>query len=170
MFAERIDFIFDRQETPEHTAGREGYVWFNGMQASQNSATLNASIRDFDLQAFERRKQQLHDVAEKIAAAHPTAKVEIAISDVYSNISNAIGDDRRPIDLIYQALEALDIAPKTIPMRGGTDGAVLSAKGLLTPNFFTGAHNFHSRFEFLPVKSFEASYNVALKICLLAAA
>ncbi|EOU3685859.1 peptidase T, partial [Cronobacter turicensis] len=56
------------------------------------------------------------------------------------------------------------------PMRGGTDGAALSAKGLLTPNFFTGAHNFHSRFEFLPVKSFEASYNVALKICLLAAA
>ncbi|CCJ80060.1 Tripeptide aminopeptidase [Cronobacter dublinensis 1210] len=165
------DFIshFDRQETPEHTAGREGYVWFNGMQASQNSATLNASIRDFDLQAFERRKQQLHDVAQNIAAAHPTAKVDITISDVYSNISNAIGDDRRPIDLIYQALEALDIQPKTIPMRGGTDGAALSAKGLLTPNFFTGAHNFHSRFEFLPVKSFEASYHVALKICLLAA-
>lgn len=117
------DFIshFDRQETPEHTAGREGYVWFNGMQASQNSATLNASIRDFDLPAFGRRKQQLHGVAEKIAAAHPTAKVEITISDVYSNISNAIGDDRRPIDLIYQALEALDIAPKTIPMRGGTE-------------------------------------------------
>ncbi len=165
------DFInhFDRQETPEHTAGREGYVWFNGMQASQNSATLNASIRDFDLIAFERRKQQLHDVAQKIAAAHPTAKVDVTISDVYSNISNAIGDNRRPIDLIYQALEALDIQPKTIPMRGGTDGAALSAKGLLTPNFFTGAHNFHSRFEFLPVKSFEASYHVALKICLLAA-
>ncbi|GGD06817.1 peptidase T [Franconibacter pulveris 1160] len=165
------DFInhFDRQQTPEHTAGREGYIWFNGMQASQNSALLNASIRDFDLASFERRKQQLNDVAQKIAAEHPTAKVEVSISDVYSNISNAIGEDRRPIELIYQALDELGITPKTIPMRGGTDGAALSAKGLLTPNFFTGAHNFHSRFEFLPITSFEASYHVALKLCLLAA-
>ena len=165
------DFInhFDRKATPEHTAGREGYIWFNGMQAGQNSAVLNASVRDFDLASFERRKQQLHEVAQKIAAEHPTAKVEISISDVYSNISNAIGEDRRPIDLIYLALDALNIEPKTIPMRGGTDGAALSAKGLLTPNFFTGAHNFHSRFEFLPLKSFEASYNVALQVCLLAA-
>ncbi|MNN94881.1 Peptidase T [compost metagenome] len=66
-------------------------------------------------------------------------------------------------------MKELDIEPKVIPMRGGTDGAALSAKGLLTPNFFTGAHNFHSKFEFLPLRAFEASYNVALKLCLLAA-
>jgi tripeptide aminopeptidase len=95
--------------------------------------------------------------------------VEYSISDTYSNISNAITDDRRAIDLIFAALDELNIEPKVIPMRGGTDGAALSAKGLLTPNFFTGAHNFHSRFEFLPLKSFEASYSVALKLCLLAA-
>lgn len=166
-----MDYIshFDRQQTPEHTEGREGYIWFNGMQSSQSEAVLKANIRDFDLANFERRKQQIGEVAGKLAAKYPTARVEYSISDTYSNISNAIADDRRAIDLIFAALEELAIEPKVIPMRGGTDGAALSAKGLLTPNFFTGAHNFHSRFEFLPLKSFEASYNVALKLCLLAA-
>ncbi|WP_312947031.1 peptidase T [Superficieibacter sp.] len=165
------DFIneFDRQQTPEHTADREGYVWFNGMEAVQSYAVLQASIRDFDQDSFARRKAQIGEVARLIAARHPTAKVEFTISDIYSNISNAMGEDRRAVDLIFSAMETLGITPKPTPMRGGTDGAALSAKGLLTPNFFTGAHNFHSKFEFLPLKSFEASYNVALQLCLLAA-
>jgi len=165
------DFIshFDRQATPEHTEGREGYIWFNEMQANASVATLNASIRDFDLTSFAARKQQLQQVVELIAARYPTGKVEMTVRDIYSNISNAIGDDRRAVDLIFAALRELDIAPKVIPMRGGTDGAALSAKGLLTPNFFTGAHNFHSRFEFLPVTSFVKSYQVAEKLCYLAA-
>jgi tripeptide aminopeptidase len=165
------DFMshFDRLQTPEHTEGREGYVWFNGMEAGQNAAVLRANIRDFDKSSFEQRKQQIGEVAQKIAAQYPTAKVEFQISDTYSNISNAIGEDRRAIDLMFEAMESLGITPKPTPMRGGTDGAALSAKGLLTPNFFTGAHNFHSKFEFLPLKSFEASYQVALQLCLLAA-
>ncbi|QUG75742.1 peptidase T [Erwinia sp. E602] len=165
------DFIghFDRQQTPEHTEGREGYTWFNDMQAGASSAVLKASIRDFDLVSFAARKQQIEAVADKIRQANPTGRVEVSISDTYSNISNAIGDDRRPIDLIFAAMAELDIEPKVIPMRGGTDGAALSAKGLLTPNFFTGAHNFHSRFEFLPLPSFVKSYQLAEKICLLAA-
>ncbi|QZE27434.1 peptidase T [Pantoea ananatis] len=165
------DFIshFDRQATPEHTEGREGYIWFNEMQANASMATLNASIRDFDLAGFAARKQQLQAVRDIIAARYPTGNVELTLRDIYSNISNAIGEDRRAVDLIFAALQALDIVPKVIPMRGGTDGAALSAKGLLTPNFFTGAHNFHSRFEFLPVTSFVKSYQVAEKLCYLAA-
>ena len=165
------DFMsyFDRQQTPEHTAGREGYVWFNGIHGDQNSTRLQANIRDFDLDSFNRRKQQIGEAAEKIAAQYPTARVEFTISDTYSNISNAIGEDRRAIDLMFTAMESLDITPKPTPMRGGTDGAALSAKGLLTPNFFTGAHNFHSKFEFLPLRAFEASYLTALQLCLLAA-
>lgn len=165
------DYIshFDRLQTPEHTAGREGYVWFNGIQGDQNSTLLQASIRDFDSENFLRRKQQIGDVAEHIAAQYPTASVEFSISDTYSNISNAIGDDRRAIDLMFEAMESIGVTPKPTPMRGGTDGAALSAKGLLTPNFFTGAHNFHSKFEFLPLRAFEASYHTALQLCLLAA-
>ena len=165
------DFIseFDRQQTPENTEAREGYIWFNDMQANASEAVLKASIRDFDLTAFAARKQQLQAVAQQIAARYPTGNVEVNISDTYSNISNAIGEDRRAIDLIFEALKALEIEPKVIPMRGGTDGAALSAKGLLTPNFFTGAHNFHSKFEFLPIPSFVKSYQVAEKLCYLAA-
>ena len=165
------DYIshFDRLQTPEHTAGREGYVWFNGIQGDQNSALLQASIRDFDSESFLRRKRQIREVAEKIAAQYPTASVEFSINDTYSNISNAIGEDRRAIDLMFEAMESIGVTPKPTPMRGGTDGAALSAKGLLTPNFFTGAHNFHSKFEFLPLRAFEASYHTALQLCLLAA-
>lgn len=165
------DFIacFDRQQTPEHTAGREGYIWFNEISANASEARLKASIRDFELASFNQRKQQIRDVAQQIAARYPTGKVAVTVTDIYSNISNAIGEDRRAIDLIFTALAELDIAPKVVPMRGGTDGAALSAKGLLTPNFFTGAHNFHSRFEFLPVPSFVKSYQVAEKLCYLAA-
>ena len=165
------DYInhFDRQQTPECTEGREGYIWFNGIQAGQNEAILKANIRDFDKDSFAARKQQIADVAALVAAQYPTARVDYRIEDTYSNISNAIGEDRRAIDLMFEAMESLGITPKPTPMRGGTDGAALSAKGLLTPNFFTGAHNFHSKFEFLPLSSFEASYNTALQICLLAA-
>lgn len=165
------DYIshFDRQQTPEYTAGREGYVWFNGIQGDQNRTLLQASIRDFDRDSFLRRKQQIGEVAEIIAARYPTANVEFSISDTYSNISNAIGDDRRAIDLMFEAMESIGVTPKPTPMRGGTDGAALSAKGLLTPNFFTGAHNFHSKFEFLPLRAFEASYQTAMQLCLLAA-
>ncbi len=165
------DFIshFDRAETPENTEGREGYVWFNGMSASQQGARLHASIRDFDSASFAARKQKIQDVAKAIAAQYSTAKVSVDISDTYSNISSAIGEDRRAIDLIFAGLKEIGVEPKVIPMRGGTDGAALSAKGLLTPNYFTGAHNFHSKFEFLPVNSFVKSYELTVQLCLLAA-
>lgn len=165
------DFIghFDRQQTPEHTEGREGYTWFNDMHANASETLLKASLRDFDLTRFAQRKQQIHDVAETLRQQYPTGRIDVSITDTYSNISNALGEDRRPVDLIFAALDEIGVEPKVIPMRGGTDGAALSAKGLLTPNFFTGAHNFHSMFEFLPVPSFVKSYQLAEKICLLAA-
>ena len=95
---------------------------------------------------------------------HPTAEISLNIEDVYSNIAQAMGEDTEALDRLYKALEELNIPPKTIPMRGGTDGSALSVKGLFTPNFFTGAHNFHSRFEFLPIPSFVDSFRVAMKL------
>lgn len=169
LMAQEFISHFDRRETPEHTEGREGYFWFNDMTANARQARLNISIRDFDQGRFLWRKQRIGDVAEEIARRYPTGKVEFKISDIYSNISNAIGADRRAIDLLFTGLEELGITPKLTPMRGGTDGAALSARGLLTPNYFTGAHNFHSPFEFLPVSSFVSSYELTRRLCLLAA-
>ncbi|CAE80678.1 peptidase T [Bdellovibrio bacteriovorus HD100] len=169
LMAQDFMGLFDRAETPENTAGREGYIWFNGMMATQQEAKLTASIRDFDLNSFARRKEQMQKATESIQAKYPTARVQLKITDTYSNISSAIGEDRRAIDLIFAGLKEIGVEPKVIPMRGGTDGAALSAKGILTPNFFTGALNFHSKYEFLPIPSFVKSYELAEKICLLAA-
>jgi tripeptide aminopeptidase len=95
--------------------------------------------------------------------------VEYRIEDTYSNISNAIGEDRRAIDLMFAAMEVTRDHAKTDANARGHRRRGALGKGLLTPNFFTGAHNFHSKFEFLPLSSFEASYKTALQICLLAA-
>lgn len=157
------DFIaaFDRAETPEHTAGREGYVWFIEMTANAGQAHLKLAIRDFDRQSFAQRKRRVAEVVEAIAGRYPTGRVSCSITDTYGNISDSLGDDRRPVDRLLAAMRSQGVEPKLIPMRGGTDGAALSARGLPTPNFFTGAYNFHSRFEFLPIPAFETAFAVA---------
>jgi len=169
LMAQDVIGRFDRAQTPEATEGREGYVWFNSIVANASEAKLGVLIRDFDRQSFEARKRRIMAVADEVAALYPTGRVDCAISDTYGNIHDALGDDRRPVDLLFGALDALQIKRKQIPMRGGTDGAALSARGLPTPNFFTGAYNFHSRYEFLPVPAFEKSFEVARMICTLAA-
>lgn len=168
LMAQDFMAAFDRAQTPENTEGREGYVWFTELSAHAAQAVLKANIRDFDRSSFDARKRKIGEVAQQIAGRYPTGQVSAKVNDVYGNISDSLGDDRRSVDLLMTALKELQIAPKVIPMRGGTDGAALSARGLPTPNFFTGGLNFHSRFEFLPVPAFEASYEVARRICLLA--
>ncbi|MCM2473446.1 peptidase T [Rhizobium sp. CG5] len=165
-----MDFIaqFDRGETPERTEGREGYFWFKDLVANDTEARLTVMIRDFDRAGFENRKRRLTEVAEIISARYPTGHIISRVSDQYHNIHDHLGDDTRPKALLLAALETLGIQAKPLAMRGGTDGAALSSKGLPTPNFFTGAYNFHSRFEFLPVSAFEKSFEVARKICQLA--
>ncbi|MCP2137918.1 tripeptide aminopeptidase [Rhizobium sp. SLBN-94] len=165
-----FDFIshFDRKDTPEHTAGREGYFWFRDLSASDSEARLKVMIRDFDRGGFEERKKRIGEVAALVAAQYPTGSVRSSVSDTYDNIGDHLSADPRAADLLFNALDELGIKKKIVPMRGGTDGAALSARGIPTPNFFTGACNFHSRFEFLPVPAFVKSYETALTICKLA--
>lgn len=155
---------FDRDETPERTAGREGFFWFKDLVSNEQEARLKVLIRDFEDHGLDARKERLRDAVETIAARYPTGRVSCAITDTYRNIAQSMTIDPRPAGLLLAALEALRITPKIVPMRGGTDGAVLSQKGIPTPNFFTGAYNFHSRFEFLPLRAFEKSYEVARMI------
>ncbi|HWL79589.1 MAG TPA: peptidase T [Roseomonas sp.] len=160
---------FDPLQRPEHTEGREGYWWFNGITGDQSSARLTVSIRDFGTESFATRKRLLAEAVEQLQARHPRARIACRIEDTYGNIDAALGNDRHCLDLIFRAMAETGIAPKVIAMRGGTDGSALSARGLPTPNYFTGAHNFHSRFEFLPVSAFVDSLRVSLRICRLAA-
>ena len=160
----------DPADTPEHTDGRDGYCWVNGLIADQATATLRLSIRDFDDEGFARRKAVVRAAAAASQAGYPRATITCRIDDSYGNIASSLGGDRRSVDLLHRAFTTLGIAPKVIAMRGGTDGSALSARGVPTPNFFTGALNFHSPFEFLPVPSFVRSYEVAERLCTLAAA
>ena len=160
---------FDPHDTPEHTEGREGYCWFNGMTANAASATLTMSIRDFDDGAFAHRKEMVLLAVEATRAAHPRAAVSCRIEDMYGNIASSLGEDRRSVDMLHRAFADVGIVPDIIAMRGGTDGSALSARGIPTPNYFTGALNFHSPFEFLPVPSFVRSYEITKRLCEIAA-
>lgn len=164
------DFIgcFDRFDTPEHTEQREGYFYFTDLIVNPGNAKIKMAIRDFDRSSYEERKKYIAQVVALLRARYPKAVIDYKIEDVYSNISDSLGEDRTAIDLLFAALELQQITANVIPMRGGTDGSALSARGVLTPNYFTGALNFHSRFEFLPLHSFEKSYQVTETICRLA--
>ena len=155
---------FDRKETPENTEKKEGYIWVQGIGGNQRNAYLKLNIRDHNKKLYEEKKHKIIEVVEKYKRLEPRAKIELTIEDVYGNIADSIKDDRFAIDVIYEAMRNLNIEPKTISMRGGTDGSALSAKGLLTPNYFTWAHNFHSIYEFLPIPSFHKSLEITLEI------
>lgn len=159
----------DPAQTPERTEGREGYWWVQGITGNQNAAQLQINIRDHDAARFAARKQTLRELAQALAERHPRARVTCEIEDSYGNIADSLGDDQRPVAMMLQALTDLQITPRPIAMRGGTDGSALSARGIPTPNYFTGALNFHSRFEFLPVPAFLDSYRVTERLCRLVA-
>lgn len=154
----------DPLQTPEHTEGREGYIWCIDLVSNAAQAKLELAIRDHDLEKFESKKQLLKDITARIREKHPKATIELAISDTYANIANSADKDHPAVSAIYEVFSQLSIEPITLAMRGGTDGSALSAMGLVTPNYFTGAHNFHSMYEFLPMSSFVASYKVTKQL------
>ena len=161
------DFInlLDRGETPEHTEKTEGYIWVTGISGNQLNTTLKMQIRDHDRQKFLAKKEYLYAVTDMMRLRHPKAKLSIEIVDDYSNINDAITpDNRKCVDLLFKAMRSLDIEPRDIAMRGGTDGSFISTKGIPTPNYFTGAHNFHSRCEFIPMGAMENSCKTTLKL------
>lgn len=163
-----VDFInnLDRLQTPENTSGTEGYLWVNGINSNQSYATLDISIRDHDKKRFEVRKVYLRQLTDFMQIRYPRARLSLEISDTYANILDAMTpDNQHALDHLLQAMQRLNITPKRFAMRGGTDGSSLSARGIFTPNFFTGAHNFHSNCEFLPLRSFEASCRTFITLC-----
>ena len=155
---------FDRKQTPECTEKKEGYIWVQGISGNQRNASLKLNIRDHNKKLYEEKKAKIREAVEKHQKLEPRAKIELTIEDVYGNIADSVKEDKFPIDVIYEAMKNLNIEAKTLSMRGGTDGSALSVKGLQTPNYFTGAHNFHSIYEFLPIPSFHKSLETTLEI------
>jgi tripeptide aminopeptidase len=157
--------LFDRQQTPECTEGKEGYLWCQEVHSNQSTATVAIVIRDHDKKSYLQREELIKANVEKIKQANPRARIDCVIHETYGNIADAVTpENHKAIDYIYTAMEKLQITPKTIAMRGGTDGSFISTKGILTPNYFTGGMNFHSKFEFLPLPSLEKSYALTMTL------
>lgn len=167
-----VDFInlFDRNATPECTENKEGYIWVTDMTGDPLHATVRLNIRDHDRAGYEAKKAFIRDAVRRIRQENPKVEIEFTVEDVYNNIADAVTPENRgAIDDLYRAFEELGIVPKTVAMRGGTDGSYLSGQKILTPNYFTGARNFHSPAEFMPMGDVEKSLRVTLKLMELAA-
>lgn len=162
-----VDLVnsFDRMQTPEHTEGTEGFIWCDSIVSNVSEATVTLKIRDHNKALYEARKEQIRNAVEFLKLRHPRAVIDLVMYDVYANIADAIREDNKKcIDFIYEAMDELGITPKTMAMRGGTDGSFISSKGILTVNYFTGAHNFHSNCEFMPMGAIEKSCRMTLKL------
>ena len=142
--------MLPRHETPEHTEGYEGFYHLIGIQGDVEQTTLSYIIRDHDRSRFESRKREM-------------------ARDQYYNMREKIEPVMHIIDTAFAAMEAVGVKPNVKPIRGGTDGAQLSFKGLPCPNIFAGGLNFHGRYEFVPVQNMEKAMKVIVKIAELVA-
>ena len=151
--ANQFIIMLPRWETPEHTEGYEGFYHLIGMEGSVENTVLTYIIRDHDRDRFERRKKELEHLVRKINHEFPDC-CTIEINDQYYNMREKIEPVMYIIDIAREAMVRAGVTPKVQPIRGGTDGAQLSFKGLPCPNIFAGGLNFHGRYEFVPIPFF----------------
>ncbi|HET8810235.1 MAG TPA: peptidase T [Flavobacteriaceae bacterium] len=165
------DFInsLPKLETPEHTEGREGFFHLTNMEGSVDKTILHYIIRDHEKEHFEARKAVVESLAEEINAQYEKEVVKVEINDQYFNMREKVEPVMHIVELAEAAMIAVDVKPDIKPIRGGTDGAQLSFMGLPCPNIFAGGHNFHGRYEYVPVESMQKAVEVIVKIAELTA-
>lgn len=166
--ANQYAIMLPRWETPEHTEGYEGFYHLVGIEGNVEKTVLTYIIRDHDRDRFERRKKELEHLARKINNEFPGC-AEIEIKDQYYNMLEKIKPVMHIVDIAKEAMERAGVVPKVQPIRGGTDGAQLSFKGLPCPNIFAGGLNFHGRYEFIPITSMEKATDTIIEICKIVA-
>ncbi|GAA4107215.1 peptidase T [Aquimarina addita] len=165
------DFIssIPRLETPEHTTDRQGFFHLHAMQGDVEETKLHYIIRDHDKEHFEARKDVMTKLAAEINTQHGKDLVDVVIKDQYYNMREKVIPVMHIVDLAEKAMQSIGIKPIIKPIRGGTDGSQLSFMGLPCPNIFAGGHNFHGRYEYIPVESMIKATEVIIKIAELAA-
>lgn len=166
--ANQYAIMLPRWETPEHTEGYEGFYHLISFEGSVENTVLTYIIRDHDRDRFERRKKELEHLVRKINNEFPGC-VSIEIKDQYYNMREKVEPVMHIVDLAENAMKEVGVVPVVKPIRGGTDGAQLSFKGLPCPNIFAGGVNFHGRFEFVPIPSMEKATEVVVAIARMAA-
>lgn len=158
-----------RLETPEHTEGYEGFFHLYSIKGLVEETILNYIIRDHDISHFEARKEMMIKLTNELNSQYEREVVTIEIKDQYFNMKEKIEPVMHIVDIAEEAMKQLDIKPLIKAIRGGTDGSQLSYKGLPCPNIFAGGHNFHGRYEYVPVESMIKATQVICKIAELTA-
>lgn len=157
------------EETPANTEGYEGFYHLTNFDGNVEESHMQYIIRDFDKENFENRKNYLINLINNLNEKYGENTVEIDLKDQYYNMREIIEKDMRVVDIAVKAMELSDVKPNISPIRGGTDGARLSYMCLPTPNIFTGGHNFHGRYEYIPAFAIEKAVEVILNIVKLVA-
>lgn len=154
-----------QNESPQHTSGYEGFYHLNDIEGSVESTTLTYILRDFETEGINNRKNKLKSIEEKLNSKYGDGTVEVILKDQYKNMKEVIDKYPEVMERAKKAMEALDIVPELVPIRGGTDGSRLSFMGLPCPNIFTGGYNFHGKYEFTVVSYMELACKTIIEIC-----
>lgn len=154
---------FPPGETPAGTEGYDGFYHLTDFKGSVEETTLHYIIRDFDMKKFEKRKEFIRKLVERLNEKYGN-NIDLDLKDQYYNMKQKIEERMDIVDLACRAMETAGIKPNIVPIRGGTDGSKLSYMGLPTPNIFTGGHNFHGRYEYIPAFTMKKAVEVIINI------
>ena len=164
LIAMEFASLLPASQRPEHTEGYEGFFHLVGMGGEVEHSELHYIIRDHDMEKFARKKEMMVSAAAFINAKYGEGTLELTLRDSYFNMKKCIEPCFYVVERAKKAMEAVDITPVEVPIRGGTDGARLSYEGLPCPNLFTGGENFYGRFEYIPVEDMEKSVELLVEI------
>jgi tripeptide aminopeptidase len=167
--AAELAMMLPQEEKPETTEGYQGFYHLLGIESHVEQAKMSYIIRDHDRETFEDRKHLMQRCVDQMNEKYGEGTVTCEIKDQYYNMKEKIDPQMHVIDLVLHAMQDCGVAPKVKPIRGGTDGAQLSFKGLPCPNIFAGGVNFHGPYEFVSIQSMEKAQNVIVRICELTA-
>ena len=165
MLARELDALLPSAERPEHTTGYEGFFHLYDLRGTVEETIMKYIIRDHDPVKFSERKKIINATAEEIRRKYCGADISVAVKDQYFNMKEIIEANYHTIEAAIDAYRRAEIEPVIKPVRGGTDGARLSFMGLPCPNLFTGGHNYHGRYEYIPLQSMEKAVEVIINLC-----
>lgn len=168
LLAVEFASMLPADQRPETTEGYEGFFHLTTMVGSVEQAVLQYIVRDHSRELFEQKKQLLEQITAQLNKKYP-GMVSLEMHDQYYNMREIVEPKKYIVDLASEAMEAVGVKPQIKPIRGGTDGARLSFMGLPCPNLFTGGHNFHGRYEYIPIPSLQKSMETVVKIAELVA-
>lgn len=165
--AMEFENLMPSAQKPEHTECREGFIHLDSMNGSVEHASMEYIIRDHDKTLFQQKKEVMEHAASYLNQKYGDSTIDLQIEDSYFNMKEKIEPHMHLIDSVLSVYEKLDIQPKVVPIRGGTDGARLSYMGLPCPNLGTGDHNCHGHYEFVCIQSMEKCVQVIVELCRL---